>query len=102
MYFRISLFGVPALLVSLAAVGYLRGSKRVWIPLGVALTANAVNLALEITLIYGLGYGVGASAAATVVVQLAAAVVYVAVVTRDGGRSGRGPAPRPTRDPRCR
>jgi putative MATE family efflux protein len=69
-YFRISLLGVPALLVALASVGYLRGSKRVWIPLTVAVTSNVVNLVLELVLIYGLGYGVGASALATVVVQL--------------------------------
>ncbi|HTN79168.1 MAG TPA: MATE family efflux transporter [Acidimicrobiales bacterium] len=93
LYFRISLLGVPALLVSLASVGYLRGSKRVWIPLAVAVVSNAVNLTLEIVLIYGLGYGVGASAAATVFVQLAAAAVYAVVVVRAAVRRGAGLRP---------
>ena len=93
LYFRISLLGVPALLVSLASVGYLRGSKRVRIPLGVAIISNVVNLALEIGLIYGLGYGVGASALATVVVQLAAAAVYATVVTRAAVVQGAGLRP---------
>jgi putative MATE family efflux protein len=92
-YFRISLLGVPALLVSLASVGYLRGSKRVWIPLAVAITSNVVNLTLEIVLIYGFGYGVGASALATVVVQLGAAAVYAAVVVRAAVRQGAGLRP---------
>ncbi|HMK12299.1 MAG TPA: MATE family efflux transporter [Acidimicrobiales bacterium] len=95
VYLRISLLGVPALLVSLASVGYLRGSKRVWIPLAVAVASNVVNLALEVVLIYGLGYGVGASAAATVFVQLAAAAVYAVVVVR--AAVSRGAALRPDR-----
>ena len=92
-YFRISLLGVPALLVALASVGYLRGSKRVWIPLTVAVTSNVVNLVLELVLIYGLGYGVGASALATVVVQLGAASVYAVVVVRAAVVEGAGMRP---------
>ncbi len=92
-YFRISLLGVPALLVSLASVGYLRGSKRVWIPLAVAISSNAVNLVLELVLIYGFGYGVGASAFATVVVQLAAGATYAAIVTRAAVNEGAGLRP---------
>ena len=94
-YLRISLVGVPALLVSLACVGYLRGGKRVWIPLVVAVVSNMINLALELFLIYGRGYGVGASAFATVVVQLAAAAVYTAVVVR--AAVSEGAALRPDR-----
>ena len=52
-----------------------------------------VNLALELVLIYGLGYGVGASALATVVVQLGAASVYATVVVRAAVVEGAGMRP---------
>ena len=81
-YFRISLLGVPALLVGLAVTGYLRGLQDTRTPLAVAVGSNVVNLVLELVLIYGLGMGIGASAAATVVAQLGAAAVYLSMVGR--------------------
>jgi putative MATE family efflux protein len=40
------------------------------------------NLAIQLFLIYGLGFGIGASAASTVIAQTAGAAVYVLHVTR--------------------
>ncbi|HEV3226491.1 MAG TPA: MATE family efflux transporter, partial [Acidimicrobiales bacterium] len=82
IYLRISMLGVPALLVTLAGTGYLRGRQDTLTPLAVALGSNVVNLALELVLINGLGFGIGASALATVVAQNAAAAVYVRRVVR--------------------
>jgi hypothetical protein len=65
-YLRISALGLPAVLMTYAAVGWLRGRQDTRTPLLVAVVSAAVNLALEIVLILGLGYGVGASAASTV------------------------------------
>ena len=79
-YFRISLAGAPALLLSLAGTGYLRGRRDTVTPLTVAVGTNALNLVLEVALIYGLGYGIGASAAATVAAQWVGALVYIARV----------------------
>ena len=81
-YLSISLLGVPAMLVTYAAVGYLRGRQDTRTPLVVAVVAAAANLVLEVVLILGLGYGVGASAASTVLVQWAAAGVYLLGVGR--------------------
>ena len=81
-YLSISLLGVPAMLVTYAAVGYLRGKQDTRTPLLVAVAAAAANLVLEVVLILGLGYGVGASAASTVLVQWAAAAVYLLGVGR--------------------
>ena len=81
-YLSISLLGVPAMLVTYAAVGYLRGKQDTRTPLLVAVVAAAANLVLEVVLILGLGYGVGASAASTVLVQWAAAAVYLLGVGR--------------------
>jgi len=81
-YLRISALGVPAVLVTYAAVGWLRGRQDTKTPLLVAVVSAAVNLVLEIVLILGLGYGVGASAASTVLVQWAAVAVYLAGLGR--------------------
>jgi putative MATE family efflux protein len=77
VYLRISMFGVPALLVTLAGTGYLRGKQDTFTPLAVALGTNVVNLALEVLLIYGFGFGIGASALATVIAQTVGAAIYV-------------------------
>ncbi len=81
-YLSISLLGVPAMLVTYAAIGYLRGRQDTRTPLVVAVVAAAANLLLEVVLILGLGYGVGASAASTVLAQWGAAAVYLLGVGR--------------------
>ena len=77
VYLRISLFGLPAMLITLAGVGYLRGLQDTLRPLKVAVVTAGLNLALELVLIYGLGFGIGASALSTVVAQWLAAGAYV-------------------------
>ena len=95
VYLRISLAGIPALLVSLAGTGYLRGRQDTMTPLVVTGIAVTANLVLELVLIYGFGYGIGASALATVVAQLAAAGAYVWWVARDTARLGASWRPDP-------
>ncbi len=77
IYLRFSLLGVPAMLVSLAGVGYLRGLQDTRRPLLVAVGTAAFNLVAEIILIHGFGFGIGASALTTVAAQVIAAVIYV-------------------------
>ena len=77
IYLRISLFGLPGMLITLAGVGYLRGLQDTLRPLKVAVLTAGLNLALELVLIYGLGFGIGASALSTVVAQWLAAGAYV-------------------------
>ncbi|MBW3643234.1 MAG: MATE family efflux transporter [Actinobacteria bacterium] len=88
VYLRISLAGVPALLLGLAGTGYLRGRQDTMTPLIVTAVAVTANLAIELVLIYGLGYGIGASALATVVAQVGAAGAYGWWVARDTARLG--------------
>ena len=95
IYLRISLIGVPALLVALAGTGYLRGRQDTVTPLVVTVVAVVVNLVLELSLIYGLGFGIGASALSTVVAQLGTAAAYVWWVARDVTRQGVGVRPEP-------
>lgn len=96
VYLRLSLPGVPALLLVLAGTGYLRGLQDTRTPLVVAAGSAALNLAVELVLVYGLDQGIGASAVATVVAQWAAAAVYLRAVGRGAGRLGVGFRPDPT------
>ncbi|MDY7100820.1 MAG: MATE family efflux transporter [Actinomycetota bacterium] len=82
IYLRISLIGFPALLVTLAGTGYLRGLQDTRRPLYIALGTALANLVLESILIYGFDQGIGASALSTVVAQAGGAAVYVTWVGR--------------------
>jgi putative MATE family efflux protein len=95
VYLRISLIGVPALLVVLAGTGYLRGRQDTRTPLVVALTTASANLVIELVLIYGFDQGIGASALATVVAQTAGAAVYVRRLGRDARLQGASLTPDP-------
>jgi len=77
VYLRISLFGLPAMLVVLAGTGYLRGLQDTRTPLVLAIGTGLLNLVLELVLVYGLDHGIGASALTTVVAQWVAAAFYV-------------------------
>ncbi|MFT5201729.1 MAG: putative MATE family efflux protein [Candidatus Aldehydirespiratoraceae bacterium] len=77
VYLRVSLFGVPAMLIGLAGVGYLRGRQDTARPFYVALATAGLNLVLELVLIYGFDQGIGASALSTVVAQWVAAAIFI-------------------------
>lgn len=77
IYLRISLLGVPAMMIVLAGTGYLRGLQDTRTPLLVAAGSAALNLLLGLWWIVVLDLGIGASALSTVVAQWASAGVYV-------------------------
>jgi putative MATE family efflux protein len=87
-YLRISLLGAPAMLAVLAGTGVLRGLQDTRTPLAVAVSANAVNIALNVVLVLGLRWGIAGSAWGTVIAQNAAALAYLAVVVRGARRAG--------------
>lgn len=80
VYLRISLIGLPMLLVTLAGTGYLRGLQNTRTPLVVALGTASLNLVLELVLIHGFDQGIGASALSTVVAQTVGGLVFVGAV----------------------
>jgi putative MATE family efflux protein len=82
VYLRISLFGIPSMLLVLAATGVLRGLQDTRTPLVVAATAALANLGLNLALVYGAGLGVAGSALGTVLAQTGAAAWLVAIVVR--------------------
>ncbi|MFF5186646.1 MATE family efflux transporter [Streptomyces sp. NPDC000345] len=87
-YLRISVIGIPAMLVVLAATGVLRGLQDTRTPLYVAVAGFVANAALNAVLVYGVGLGIAGSAWGTVVAQCGMAAVYLAVVIRGARRHG--------------
>src|SRR6266545_5426209 len=89
-YLRISLLGLPAMLVVLAATGALRGLKDTRTPLLATGLAAVANVPLNLVLVYALGLGVAGSALGTVMAQLGAAAWLCTVVVR-GARGYAAP-----------
>ncbi|MGX2995943.1 MATE family efflux transporter [Streptomyces sp. JNUCC 64] len=87
-YLRISVLGIPAMLVVLAATGLLRGLQNTRTPLYVAIGGFAANAVLNVVLVYGAGFGVAGSAWGTVIAQYGMAAVYGYVVVRGARRHG--------------
>ncbi|MFF9472891.1 MATE family efflux transporter [Streptomyces roseolus] len=87
-YLRISLLGIPAMLIVLAATGVLRGLQDTRTPLYVAIGGFAANGALNLGLVYGAGLGIAGSAWGTVIAQCGMAAAYLVVVVRGARRHG--------------
>jgi len=90
VYLRISLLGVPSMLVVLAATGVMRGLKDTRTPLVVTAVAAAVNILLNLLLVYPAGLGIAGSALGTVLAQTGAAG-WLAVVVVRGARAHGAP-----------
>lgn len=87
-YLRISAFGIPAMLMVLAATGVIRGLQDTRTPLYVAIGGFTLNGALNVALVYGAGLGIAGSAWGTVIAQCAMAGAYLVVVVRGARRHG--------------
>lgn len=91
-YLRIAFLGTTPLLVMLATTGVLRGLQDTRTPLAVAVAGNALNVALNLVLVYGLGplspLGIAGSALGSVLAQVASAAALLAVVLRAARREG--------------
>ncbi|MET9433533.1 MATE family efflux transporter [Streptomyces sp. NPDC006551] len=87
-YLRISILGIPAMLVVLAATGVLRGLQDTRTPLYVAIAGFAANALLNVGLVYGADMGIAGSAWGTVIAQCGMAAAYLVVVVRGARRHG--------------
>ena len=90
-YMRIRLLGAPAVLVGFAAFGALRGVQDMRTPLYVAVGINALNIALDPLMIFGIGpfpvMGVSGAAWASVISQwLGLAWVFASLRKKVGFR----------------
>lgn len=75
-YMRWASLGVPWLFVSFAGTGHATGLSDIRTPLVIAVGANALNVALELVLVYPAGLGLDGSAIGTAVAQALAASAY--------------------------
>ncbi len=82
-YLTISWWGLPGMLLVIAATGLMRGLQDARTPLWIALAGFASNAVLNAVLIYGLGWGLVGSAVGTVIAQWGMAAVFVALLTRE-------------------
>ena len=91
-YLRVSLAGIPPMLVVLAATGVLRGLQDTRTPLVVAAAASVLNAVLSVVLVLGLDLGIAGSALGTVITQWLALAAYLVVlvpgIRAAGARAG--------------
>ena len=81
-YLRASAPGLPFLYLSYAGNGHLIGLADTRTPLVIAVTANVLNVVLEVVLVYGVHLSLLGSAWGTVTAQVAAAALYAAASWR--------------------
>jgi MATE family multidrug resistance protein len=93
IYLKIRLLGGPAILISMAAFGALRGLQDMRTPLAIALAQNALNIALDAVLIFGVGpipaLGIAGAAWASVISQWLGAIWAIDAVRRRLGLPDR-------------
>ena len=70
-------FAAPAVMLCTVGQGVFGGLQDMKTPLGITVSANAINLSLDIILILGLGWGVKGAACATTVAEWTAACSYL-------------------------
>jgi putative MATE family efflux protein len=82
-YLTVSWWGLPGMLLVIAATGMLRGLQDTKTPLYIAAAGFSANAALNALLIYGLGLGLVGSAVGTVIAQWAMAAVFLVLVGKE-------------------
>jgi putative MATE family efflux protein len=88
IYLQVSVWGLPGMLLVLAATGLLRGLQDTRTPLVVAAAGFAANAVLNVLFIFGLGLGIAGSALGTVVAQWGMAAVYLWIAVRAARSTG--------------
>ena len=88
IYLRISAFGIPPMLVVLAATGVLRGLQDTRTPMVAAIAGFAANGVLSLVLVHPVGLGIAGAAWGTIIAQTGMALALGAVVVR--GARGLG------------
>ncbi|MNQ49366.1 DNA-damage-inducible protein F [compost metagenome] len=81
-YLHIRLLGLPAALASYALIGWLLGSQNARAPLLMLLTANLLNVALDLWFVLGLEWGVAGAAWASVLAEWSGALLGLALARR--------------------
>lgn len=89
-YLRFSLPGLPGMLVMLAATGTFRGLSRARTPLVLSVATAALNLVLNLWLVFGMGLGIAGVGLGTALAEtslgLTAAGLIIAAARGQGAR----------------
>ncbi|GAA5225976.1 MATE family efflux transporter [Paeniglutamicibacter antarcticus] len=92
-YIKYSTFGIPAMLLVLAATGVLRGMQDTKTPLYVAGYGFAANIVLNFILVYPLGMSVAGAALGTSIAQWGMALIYLWMLVPRIRKAGQPLAP---------
>ncbi|MFK7958220.1 MAG: MATE family efflux transporter [Lysobacterales bacterium] len=84
VYFAIRIWAAPATLLTYALVGWFLGCQDARSPLLVMLTANVVNIALDVLFVVVLDWGVAGVAWASVIGEYLAVLLGLTLVMRKG------------------
>lgn len=82
IYLRLSMLGIPALLLVFAASGLLRGLQDTRTPLWVASIGFAANIVLNYLLMYGWRWGIAGAAIGSVLAQWGMVAAYLLIINR--------------------
>ncbi|WP_114589055.1 MATE family efflux transporter [Microbacterium arborescens] len=93
-YLRLSMWGLPAMLIVFAATGLLRGMQDTVTPLWIAGLGFGANAVLNVLFIYGFGWAIAGSAMGTVIAQWGMVGAYVVVIGRLARRHSASLRPR--------
>ncbi|MFS0713808.1 MATE family efflux transporter [Microbacterium sp. 2P01SA-2] len=93
-YLRLSMWGLPAMLIVFAATGLLRGMQDTVTPLWIAGLGFGANALLNVLFIYGFGWGIAGSALGTVIAQWGMVGAFVVVIGRLARRHSASLRPR--------
>lgn len=92
-YLTVSMWGLPGMLIVIAATGLLRGLQDTKTPLVIAVIGAIVNAGLNYVFIYPAGLGIAGSALGTAVTETLMAVAYVVIAMRAATAYGVSLAP---------
>jgi putative MATE family efflux protein len=92
-YLRISGLAMPFVLVAFVGNGWHRGRSDTRTPLAIVVTANVVNVVLDLWLVYGLDLGLRGSAIGTLVAQALAGTWFLVLLVRAVRRHGAATRP---------
>lgn len=85
-YYRIVIWGAPAMLGLYSLSGWFIGMQNTRIPMFVSIMQNVVNILVSLVLVYGVGMQIEGVALGTVIAQYAGFFVAIALLLRHYGR----------------
>ena len=96
-YFRIVIWGAPALLATYALNGWLLGMQNSWWPMTVSIITNITNITISALLVLRYGEGVRGIAIGTLVAQYVGALLLAAALLVGYHRKGQLQLPKSLR-----